>query len=457
MPTNQLELDAETQRDLDLFEPEGSSLFSYCDHCRTDAGRRALRQRMETPSSDRAQIAATQQALVFINNNRDCFRNLPSEYVALNTERYITSAYPGIHQRGAIEFHIAAFVFWRNDDQFYTKIVRGEAVTRRYIGAMRRLCEAVDQLPEATTAAAGELAPLLREASEILKRQGLSDIREDIDPKFHWAALRMDQVLRQSERDGLTRLLTLAAEFDALVSLADVVQKNGLVMPDILEGDTQITAQGLVHPLLSSPVPNPVDLHSSQRLLFLTGPNMAGKTTYLRTLATAIYLAHLGMGVPATRLAFAPLQRLMTAISLQDDLSSGVSYFRAEALRMRAIAEAVASGRSTLAVLDEPFKGTNVKDAYDATKRVLHGLAGANNGLFVVTSHLIEISDELKNNENVAFGYFEASEGGDTLTFDFALREGVSTQRLGMRVLKEEGVFELLDRIMGTGPSARSN
>lgn len=102
-------------------------------------------------------------------------------------------------------------------------------------------------------------------------------------------------------------------------------------------------------------------------------------------------------------------------------------------------------------------KGTNVKDAYDATKRVLHGLAGANNGLFVVTSHLIEISDELKNNKNVAFGYFEASEGGDTLTFDFALREGVTTQRLGMRVLKEEGVFELLDRIVGTGPSARSN
>lgn len=448
MSIDSLKLDAETQRDLDLFEPEGASLFSYCDHCRTDAGKRALRQRMEAPSANGAQIARTQRALVFINANRASFKNLPSEYVALNTERYLTSAYPSIHQQGAIEFHLAAFVFWRNDDQFYTKIVRGEAVTRRYIGSMRRLCAAVAQLTEAAGEDAGELGPLLREASEILQQPKLLAIHEAEEPRFHWGKLRMDQVLRQAERQGLLRLLQLAAELDALVSLADVVRKNQLVMPEILGGDVRIEAEGLVHPLLPDAAANPVNLSSNRRLLFLTGPNMAGKTTYLRTLATALYFAHLGIGVPASAFSFVPIDSLMTAISQQDDLSRGISYFRAEALRMRAIAETVASGQRTVAVLDEPFKGTNVKDAYDATKEVLHGLARAKNGLFVVTSHLIEISDELKDNNAVAFGYFEAREDSDTLSFDFALREGVSTQRLGMRVLREEGVFELLGKII---------
>ncbi len=451
MSTDILELDAETQRDLGLFEPEGASLFSYCDHCRTDAGKRALRRRMETPSSDGKQIRRTQEALVFINAHREAFANLPSEYVALNTQRYITSAFPVVRERGAIEFHIAAFVFWRSDDQFYTKIVKGEAVTRRFIGAMRRSSQALARLPDT---GAGELRPLLTEAEEILQRPNLVAINEDVDPGSHWRTLRLDQVLRFDEKASMTRLLELASEMDALVSLADVVRKNALVMPDILNGAARIEATGLLHPLMSDPVANPVDLSASKRLLFLTGPNMAGKTTYLRTLATAIYLAHLGLGVPATHFSFAPVDHLMTAISLQDDLSQGISYFRAEALRMRAIAEAVAGGYRTIAVLDEPFKGTNVKDAFDATREVLIRLAEAKNGLFVVTSHLIEISDALKDSEHVAFGYFEASEDSDQLTFDYALREGVSNQRLGMRVLREEGVFKLLDQTVGVSTTA---
>ena len=112
---------------------------------------------------------------------------------------------------------------------------------------------------------------------------------------------------------------------------------------------------------------------------------------------------------------------------------------------MKAIAEAVASGQRCIAVLDEPFKGTNVKDAFDATLAVLQRLARASNGRFVVTSHLIEIADALADSEHVAFGFFEAAEEHARLSFDYTLRDGVSSQRLGMRVLAEEGVFDLLD------------
>jgi DNA mismatch repair ATPase MutS len=134
-------------------------------------------------------------------------------------------------------------------------------------------------------------------------------------------------------------------------------------------------AKGLYHPLIADAVKNPVCVDQPARLLFLTGPNMAGKTTYLRALGTALYLAHLGMGVPATNFSFSPCGVLISGIMVSDDVRRRISFFRAEALRIKAVAEAIARGHRVVALLDEPFKGTNVKDALDAFRSVLVRLA----------------------------------------------------------------------------------
>ena len=182
----------------------------------------------------------------------------------------------------------------------------------------------------------------------------------------------MDQVFRMHEKVTIARLLQLIFEIDALVAMADVTSKYGFVLPRIEEGSLRVHAEGLVHPFVQNAVANPVNLNQDRRLLFLTGPNMAGKTTYLRAAATALYFAHLGMGVPARSFHFVPIQQLLTSIAMNDDLDSGVSYFRAEALRVKAIAQAVADGYRVVAVMDEPFKGTNVKDALDASLAILN-------------------------------------------------------------------------------------
>ncbi len=437
-----LHLDAETRKDLKLFEPEEGSLFDYCNRCRTDGGKRVLRRRMETPSACAEAIARTQAALLFICDNRAAFNALPSEYVALNAERYITASFPTVTQQTAIEFHAAAFFYWKNDDQFYTKIVRGVEVARRLVEGMHRLSEALEQ-----SELSGALQPLLREVAQLTARPALQSIRAGEEPRYYWQKLRLDQTFRAVEKNSMNRILQLAYEIDALVSLADVFSANSLTMPEMADGPVCIEAEGLSHPQLSGAVANPVAINQRARVLFLTGPNMAGKTTYLRSVATALYFAQLGLGVAADRFRFVPVERLFTAIALNDDLSEGVSYFKAEALRMKAIAESVAQGKRTLALLDEPFKGTNVKDAYDATLAVLHRLAEADGSLFMVTSHLVELGEALATSKRVAFGYFSAGEDGDHLTFDYRLKKGVSSQRLGMRVLQEEGVFDLLDTV----------
>ena len=280
----------------------------------------------------------------------------------------------------------------------------------------------------------------------MLARPTLAAIPDEDTERRFWQTLRLDQTFRLHEPQTLRRLLEIVYEIDALASLAHATREHALLMPDINPNTVHISAQELVHPLVPNAVANPVELNQQQRLLFLTGPNMAGKTTYLRAVATALYLAHLGMGVPAAQFSFAPVQHLLTAISMSDDLHDGISYFRAEALRIKAVALAIAEGDRVVAIMEEPFKGTNVKDAFDASVAVLGQFSTKQDCLFMVTSHLIEVSEEFGQTMNIDYQYFEAEESAQKLRFDYVLHPGVSSQRLGMRVLREEGIFSLLDK-----------
>lgn len=438
-------LDPDTRADLQLFgsDSEADSLFEFCNRCRTDGGKKALRRRMEHPWSSASRIRATQEALSFLLGHRQVFSELPSAYVAINVDRYIGSGLPMVRQIKFAEFTLGALSLWANEDHFYTRIAHGVELTCRLLSTLRQF---VRQAP--IRSPDGELASLIEEMRTLLDRPKLSQIPDKEKARWFWRNLRIDQTLRSHEKASIERLLQLIYEMDALLSMAEVTDEQGFVLPTIDAGAVRLNAQGLVHPFLANGVANPLELNQDRRVLFLTGPNMAGKTTYLRAVATALYLAHLGMGVPAQRFHFVPVQRLLTSISLSDNLSDGVSYFRAEALRVKAVAQAVADGCRVVAIMDEPFKGTNIKDAFDASLAILRRFAAMENCLFMVSSHLIELGEQLSTTAHVDYRYFEAEEQENRLRFDYVLHRGVSAQRLGMRVLREEGVFDLLDDIL---------
>ncbi|MBN1238307.1 MAG: hypothetical protein JXB36_07380, partial [Gammaproteobacteria bacterium] len=439
-----LVLDAHSFKDLEIFESEtgGACLFDLCNLTRSDGGAKALRRRMERPSCDAARIRATQEALAFILAQRQAFDMLPSlAYTTGRVERYLRASLPLVTHENLLEFGFGALDLRLNHDRDYSKIVRGVQVTCLLIRTLRRFVGRAE-----LARPAGELAPLLDEMRALLDRPGFSRVPDrEIGSWGVWRILRADQVFRLREKEATDRLLQITYEVDALVALADVTRKHEFVLPRIEQGPLSVRADGLVHPLLRDAVANPVDLDQDRRVLFLTGPNMAGKTTYVRAFATALYLAHLGMGVPARSFRFVPAQRLFSSISLTDDLRAGVSYFRAEALRVKAIAQAVAEGYRVVAVMDEPFKGTNVKDALDASLAILERFAVREDCLFMFSSHLIELGDRLGAVGRVDCRYFEAEEGEGRLRFAYRLSPGISSQRLGMRVLREEGIFELLD------------
>jgi DNA mismatch repair ATPase MutS len=447
-----LVLDPQTLKDLEIFESEtgGLSLFEFCNETQTEGGAKVLRRRMEQPWSSGDRILATQDSVAFILQHRKVFAMLPSAYATHRVAHYAHEILPIVSPENGLEFALGAYALWVNHSRYYSSIVRGVQTSCGLIHTLRQLVDQAELMSPG-----GDLAPLLEEMRGLLSRPRLAVITDQTQVTGVWRILRLDQVYRIHEKVAVARLLQLLFEIDALVAMADVTLKYDFVLPTIEAGSLSVHAEGLVHPFVEKPIANTVELDQACRVLFLTGPNMAGKTTYLRAFATALYLAHLGMGVPARSLSFTPAQRLFSSISLSDDLRRGVSYFRAEALRVKAVAEAVAAGYRVVAIMDEPFKGTNVKDAYDASLAILERFSGQTDCLFMFSSHLIELSEKLRDTSQIDCRYFEADESEGRLLFSYLLRSGVSSQRLGMRVLREEGVFELLDkRLANSSPNA---
>lgn len=434
-----LQLDQPTLKDLEVFDSEQTSLYSFCNQTRTFGGARVLRKRMSQPFSNEQDIRRVQQSISFIAENRESFNLMPSAFMADKVDQYSHDVLPIVLQTGHIEFTFAALSIWLNHDRHYTAISVGVQMTCSFIASLRRFAQ-----DEALGTAPGELGSIVSEIRTLLARSELDQIPTEQLGGAPWRVLRLDQIFRAHQKSTVSELQTLLHEIDALVAMADVTAEHGFVLPEILDGDVQFYGEDLVHPFVEEPVGNPVRMGQAQRVQFLTGPNMAGKTTYLRSVGTALYLAHLGMGVPAKGFAFVPVDSLFTSFSLSDDLRGGVSYFRAEALRVKAVAEAVAAGKKVVALMDEPFKGTNVKDALDASREMLDRFAVKSGCLFIVSSHLIELQEQFSQIHLIDCQYFEADESEGKLRFDYQLRPGVSAQRLGMRVLEEEGVFELL-------------
>ena len=437
-------LDSHTLKDLEVFNSEscGKSLFELYDQTVTQGGSSALRQRMAFPFADGRRICQTQDSVSYIQENRGLFSKIPF-YIVGRVVKYQKDPLMFVTHKNQFDFTIGALSLKISDPHHYHRIVRGVQYTCLLIRALREFLQQ-DEL----AASKGDLALLCEEMSQLLARSELSKVPDaEVGDASLWKILRLDQIFRIHEKGSIERLVQIIYEVDALISMTDATDKYDYVIPEVLTGDTCVAAIGLVHPQVSNAISNDVKLDQDERLLFLTGPNMAGKTTYLRAIATALYLGHLGMGVPAKEFSFVPVQRLFSSITVTDDVHTGTSYYLAEVQRIKAVASAVAEGVRVIAIMDEPFKGTNVKDAFEASLAVMKRLESKFNCLFLFSSHLIELGDRFETSNNIKKCYFEARETEGKLQFDYALHSGVSSQRLGMRVLSEQGVFELLDKI----------
>lgn len=448
MPDHLL-VDRQTLTDLEVFATESGApgLFDRLDHTRTRGGREALRHRFLRPFADPDRILAVQRSLRFVLDHQGLFAGLPDDGALGPLLRYLDSRYTTLASpRGPRASLEVAWIRLRYPD-LCREAAAGVRTTTTVLQALAAFASAMAKLDLPGEREVGEVGDLVRDLAGILAQDDVVYLLRQAGRRASAGrVLRLDRWIRDRCRERIRRAVAVLHELDALRSMAQACVERELMLPD-MGTDGVILAEGLRHPFLAEPVTNDLRVGGDCGVVFLTGPNMAGKTTYLKAVGTAVYLSHLGMGVPADRFRFTPVACLFSGLTNADNLTEGVSYFLAEARRVKEVAALLTQGVRAFVLFDELFKGTNVKDAFDACRRVIPGFARADGSVFLVSSHLVELVEALEGEPRIAFRYFDARLHDGVPRFDYALKDGASAQRLGLTVLEREGVFDLLDRI----------
>ena len=254
---------------------------------------------------------------------------------------------------------------------------------------------------------------------------------------------KCDYLFRFCEYETVKKLLQIVYLFDAFQAVAANTEELNLVFPKITNCKT-VEIIGLYHLFVKDAVANDVFLNENKNIFFLTGANMAGKSTFFKAFGVAVYLAHLGFPVAATSMKIGVFNGLFSTINITDSLNNGYSHFYAEVLRVKKVAEEIKQTENLIVIFDELFRGTNVKDAFDASLAIISAFASIKGSVFLISTHIMEVAEQLKNLENINFGYFKTIIDGKKPIYNYRLQNGVTNERLGMLIIENEKIIEII-------------
>jgi hypothetical protein len=247
---------------------------------------------------------------------------------------------------------------------------------------------------------------------------------------------------RRAHGAAVRRWLAIVGEVEALLSLASYsFEHPGDPFPEFVEGPAAFHADELGHPLLPAPVcvRNSVSIEEPTRVLLVSGSNMSGKSTLLRSVGVNVVLAMAGAPVRASRLRLTPLQ-VGASVRINDSLQEGSSRFYAEITRMRQIVDYARGNPPLLFLLDELLQGTNSKDRRIGGEGIVRALV-ARGSIGLVSTHdlaLTDISGPLDGHlRNV---HFQDELSNGRMTFDYTLRDGVVTKSNGLELMRSIGL-----------------
>ena len=294
-------------------------------------------------------------------------------------------------------------------------------------------------------------------ASQVL--ESFSRLLNTFDLRFNWivsltlnALFLFDvQILFQLNRwkekykKFIPNWFSVLSEVEPLMSFAVFAFNNKAYVsyPEVLDSDFMFKAQDMGHPLLppSVRINNSVNFGGTPCVNIVTGANMAGKSTYLRTVTTNLILAMNGAPVCAKSLMFTPCE-IMSSIKIQDSLSNNESYFYAELLRIKEVINHVENQPKTLVILDEILRGTNTKDKQLGSLGLLEKLISLNAVVMIATHDLVIGELESKYPDYVNNKCFEVELTNDQLIFDYKLKDGISQKLNASFLMKKMGVMD---------------
>lgn len=249
---------------------------------------------------------------------------------------------------------------------------------------------------------------------------------------------------KKIHKNHISNWFDTLADFDSILnySIFAFNYPNELNFPEISDQTFEFEAIEIGHPLIKneSRICNNIKILGKPNITIITGANMAGKSTFLRSISTNLILAMNGAPVCAKRLIFSPCN-IMSSIKIQDSLVKNESYFYAELLRLKDVLRFAKENPKTIIFLDEILRGTNTKDKQSGTLGLLENLI-SQKAIAIIATHDLSIGElEFKYPEIVKNYCFEVELTNDQLIFDYKLKKGISNKLNASFLMKKMGII----------------
>lgn len=438
-----MQIDKITFNDISIFHPEEEfSIFHKLNFTKTTGGKEWLRRFFSEPHHDLKRIIGTQNIIKTLLEHLDDWPTEISNGTVLMIDKFMDYSLDPVPQKPNA---VNSFTYKILHKQDYSMIKYSVKHLSDFYRGIRKLL-----LLLSAAELSANLIFYIDRIRDILKEHPLQQLsKSDPDEKLlPQQNLYFAFYLRGQYKSDTLELIEIFSRLEAWYSMAMAVKTFNLKFPEFIEQDEPyFDAKGLYHVMLPSPVAYDLSLNPNENFLFLTGANMAGKSTLIKAVGSSVFLAHIGMGVPAKSMRLSLFDGLLSNINVSDNIAKGESYFFNEVQRIKNTIYKINDGKKWLVLIDELFKGTNVQDAMKCSLTVIKGLIKIKNSLFILSTHLYEIGEELKQYPNIAFKYFETNVMDDQLEFSYQLKEGISNDRIGYVILRREKVVEMLEKL----------
>ncbi|MBB2151332.1 MutS-related protein [Pedobacter gandavensis] len=437
MRTN-FKMDRQTYKDLNVFADAtgAEAIFSLFKATRTLGGKEKIQEMMEQPSSDIELLNGRKHAIKYFHDHK---LSLAIKSEQLDLIGYYLKFRKVLSRNNMLD-SLVDFIGKKTTNDYYI-VTKGLEFLIGLLKYLSRFIAEQDsmQLPE-------YLKNKLEEIARILNLDSLKTAMSYQEKKMKFYQVsKLDHSFRGKDKEELLSLVQLVYELDAFETIATVARTRQFCFPEYSEKEElEVELLGFFHPSIDQPVKNDIFLNQEGNMVFLTGSNMAGKSSLLKSLGLAIYLSHLGFPVPAIEMKTVIFNGLLTTINLPDHIGAGLSHYYSEVRRVKEAATALLENDRMFVIFDELFRGTNVKDAYDASLLIISELANIRNSVFFISTHLVELAIPLKKLDYISFKHLDTFFEGEKPVFTYRLKEGVSEERLGMYIIHKEGIVDII-------------
>jgi len=262
-----------------------------------------------------------------------------------------------------------------------------------------------------------------------------------IKEKLSFSSIQLlNAMILEKRKNGDTLLFfDKLNRFEALLAICKAIPKLGFHFATI--GSSNLQLSGIFHPLIKDSIKNDVNFDSN--VVLVTGSNMSGKSTLLKTIGLCVYFAHIGLPIPASTGQVPFYDNISIQINHSDDLKNGYSHFMNEIMNLKNVVENASNGQKCFAVFDELFKGTNHEDALAISQITLKGLSKIKDSLFLISTHISELQFELA--KDIVYPlHIECILEDGIPQFSYKVKKGWSDVKIGQLLFKKIGLEDIL-------------